>query len=250
MKIAVALRTCDSVFNYWNSTRMVAATKAEIVLTCLQSLVKSIKNSHHEIVFSIHDDSSSNETINKIAKVCTDLNLPVDLYNCEKLKNFQSQYNWITHRDCDYVYCVEDDYLHRTNAIDSMADMCEYMKEFFPGEYAVYPFNNPHRYNSFDMLYPSYVIKGTDQYWRSSFHSTHTFFMSKQAFNKYNDIMKFQAHEWPSLEAVEDKTINKVWQTQEVRLLSPLNSLAFHLADTTQEDTLTNWRQLWDENQL
>ena len=250
MKIAVALRTCDSVFNYWNGPRIVDATKAEVILTCLRSLVRSIKNSHHEVVFSIHDDNSSEETIAEIANICTQLAVPVDFYNCAKLKNFQSQYDWITQQECDYVYCVEDDYLHRNNAIDGMTDMCEYMKGFFAGEYAVHPFNNPHRYNSFDMLYPSYIIKGTDQYWRSLFHSTHTFFMSKTAFTKYDEVMKFQACTWPSLEATEDKTINNIWQSQEIRLLSPLSSLAFHLADPSQEDILTDWREIWNENLL
>jgi dimeric dUTPase (all-alpha-NTP-PPase superfamily) len=248
MKLAIAIRTCDSVLNYWNTKRVVKANKPEIVLTCLHSLLKSIALSKHSIKFSIHDDSSSSHTIEQMAKMCTKFNVSVDFYNCDKLKNFVSQYNWIKEQDCEYLYCVEDDYLHRQNAIDSMVDMCDYMKDFFPGEYAIYPFNNPHRYNSFDMLYPSYIIKGKDQYWRSSFHSTHTFFISKKSFDDYDNIMKFQSHAWPSLEATEDKTINNIWKEQRVRLLSPLNSLSFHLADETQEDKLTNWQEIWKEN--
>jgi hypothetical protein len=46
----------------------------------------------------------------------------------------------------------------------------------------------------------------------------------------------------------EDKTINNIWKEQRVRLLSPLNSLSFHLADETQEDKLTNWQEVWKEN--
>jgi hypothetical protein len=60
--------------------------------------------------------------------------------------------------------------------------------------------------------------------------------------------MKFQSYAWPSLEATEDKTINNIWKEQRVRLLSPLNSLSFHLADETQEDKLTNWQEIWKEN--
>lgn len=248
MKVAIALRTCDSVANYWNTERAVKATKPEIVLTCLNSLAKSIKLSKHEIIFSIHDDNSSATTIKQIANICINFNIKTDFYNCEKLSNFKSQYRWVEHQECDYIYCVEDDYLHTTNAIDNMVEICEHMQTFLPGEYAVYPFNNPHRYNSSDMLYPSYIIRGKDRYWRSSFHSTHTFFISKNIFLKNKKIMEFQAYEWPSLNAIEDNTINKIWREQEVRLLCPLNSIAYHLADKTQEDDLNDWKKIWEDN--
>ena len=122
------------------------------------------------------------------------------------------------------------------------------MNEFNPGDYAVFPFNCPHRYASFQELYPSYIVKGSTQYWRSCYHSTHTFFISKKAFTRYDDIMREQAYTWATNAAIEDTTINKVWKDQEVIMFTPLESLAYHLADKTQEDTIYNWRQLWSDN--
>lgn len=250
MKIAIATRPCDSKFNMWNSTRIVDADKPTIVLTCFHSLVKSIKASKYDVTLSIHDDHSSRETLTKFSEICEKYGINFELYHCESLGNFASQYEWMKKQEADYYYCVEDDYLHRECAIDEMVDMCEHMREFFPGDYAVYPFNSPHRYHSFDMLYPSYIIKGKTQYWRSALHSTHTFFINRKSFLEYDDIMKFQAYNWPKPESFEDKTINNIWHEQNVRLLSPLTSLAFHLADETQEENLFDWKKLWNDNLL
>lgn len=250
MKIAVAIRTCGLVYSYWKNSnnRIVDVDKETIVLTCLNSLLKSIKSSKHEIVFSIHDDSSSDEILDVMGKLCEKYGIHGELINLGKLGNFKSQYEWVKKQNCDYVYCLEDDYLHQESAIDDMADMVTALKEFNPGDYAVFPFNCPHRYASFTMLYPSYVVKGPNQYWKSSFHSTHTFFISKQAFAHYDSIMREQAYTWAENGAFEDTTINKIWHEQNVMLFTPLQSLAFHIADNTQEDTFFDWKKLWNDN--
>jgi hypothetical protein len=60
--------------------------------------------------------------------------------------------------------------------------------------------------------------------------------------------MKEQAYTWATNAALEDTTINKVWKEQQVMMFTPLESLAYHLADKTQEDPFNNWQQLWSEN--
>jgi hypothetical protein len=183
-----------------------------------------------------------------MGELCQRFDIRGELIESGKHNNFKTQYEWIKRQDCDYAYCVEDDYLHDPTSLAEMVSVCEHMKEFFPGEYAVFPFNSPHRYKSPDALYPSYIIRGATRYWRSSLHSSHTFFVSKGTFDEYDHIMRSQAYHWPDLSAVEDQTINKIWHDQKVRLLCPMDSLAWHLADTTQEDTLGNWKQHWAEN--
>jgi len=250
VKIAIALRTCGSVYNYWTGrdNRIVNADKETILLTCLNSLLSSIRACNHEVIFSIHDDSSSDELIAKMGALCEKHGVSGNLINSDKLGNFKSQYEWIKQQDCDYVYCVEDDYLHTRHAIQEMIDMLSHLKDMNPGEYAIFPFNCPHRYASFQNLYPSYVVKGPTGYWRSCVHSTHTFFISKEMFTYYDDVMKEQAYTWATNGALEDSTINKIWHEQKVMMFTPLESVAYHLADSSQEDTFYNWKTLWDEN--
>jgi hypothetical protein len=248
MKLSIALRTCSGSFNYWNSDRIVNVDKETIILTCLNSLLKSLVNFQNSFSFSIHDDSSNQDVLDRMKNLCDEHKVDVEIINSGKFNNFKTQYEWCKNQECEYVYCVEDDYLHTINALTEMIDMCDYVKKIMPNDYAIYPFNSPHRYNSIDMLYPSYVLKGKTQYWRSSFHSSHTFLVSKKSFNEFDDIMRYQAYNWPSLNAVEDKTINLLWQKHNVRLLTPISHCAIHLADKTQEDTLYDWEKLWKDN--
>jgi len=249
MKIAVALRTCGAVFNHWGHTsRLGSDDKSTVILTCLHSLLAAIKSSEHEVVFSIHDDSSSDNLIRCMGQLCQRFDVRGELIDSGKHNNFKTQYEWIKKQGYDYAYCVEDDYLHRPESLKEMANMCEHMRDFFPGDYAVSPFNNPHRYNDPNLFYTSYILKGSTCYWRSSLHSAHTFFVSKTTFDEYDHVMRAQAYHWPDLSAVEDNTINTIWHEQKTRLICPLDSLAWHMADGSQEDTLGDWKHHWVEN--
>lgn len=253
MQIAIGLRTCSSVENYWNTQRFVNASKSTLILTCLNSLLKSIKRcilDGHYVQFSIHDDNSDNETIDKMMDLCFEHGIPVEFFYTDKHRNFMSQYEWLQQQKFDYAYCVEDDYLHKEYALTDMINMCQNMRELvkLDGDFAVYPFNNPHRYNSFEMMYPSFILEGEKCYWRSILHSTHTFFVPKIAWDKYNEIMKYQADVWPSNDCFEDNTINKIWHEQFIKLICPMDSLAYHLADDSQKDRFGNWKILWERN--
>lgn len=250
MRIAYPIRTCDSVYNFWNSTRIVGCDKAAIVTTCVNSLLKSIASFDHEPIISFHDDNSSHQTLDMIQELCHNYNLKYEIINTEPKHNFISQYEWLVNQEFDYAYCVEDDYLHRKNAIYDMVEMISSLKFVQPIDYAIYPFNNPHRYASFEALYPSYIVKGSNQYWRSLFHSTHTFFISKKCFVDNIDVMRNQAYNWHINGSFEDRTINNVWRKQDTMLFCPMDSLAYHIADCSQEDKLSDWHTLWDENNV
>lgn len=242
--IAIALRTCDSSFSFWDEgTRFVDASKSEITLTCLKSLKAAIDKCNHDVRLSVHDDTSSQETIDQIHNI---LGPGFEFINSGKRNNFVTQYDWLKKQECDYIYMVEDDYLHKENSLNEMIDFIQYMKSFVNDdhEYAVFPFNNPHRYVSVQSIYPSIIIKKDCEYWRSSFHSTHTFLAPRLIFDVYDNIMQKQAYEWAFNASVEDKTINNVWQEQYIRLMTPLNSLVYHLADSSQE--VEGWKEIWD----
>lgn len=250
MRIAYPIRTCDSVYNFWQSQRFIMVDKPTITTTCINSLLKSIASFDHEPIISFHDDNSSQQTLDTIQELCHQYKLKYEIFHTEPKQNFISQYNWIIDQDFDYVYCVEDDYLHREKCMHDMVEMIQFLNYIMPKDYAIYPFNNPHRYSSFEQLYPSYIVKGPNQYWRSIFHSTHTFFVSKQCFVDNIDIMRVQAHNWHINGSVEDDTINHVWRKQDTMLFCPMDSLAYHIADESQEDNFTDWKSLWNQNTL
>lgn len=248
-RVAIAIRTCGTVYNYWGQKRIVDADKPTIMLTCLNSIFKSIKASRYDIVLSIHDDSSTEEQKFMMRNMLKHYDLPHEFIDSGIKNNFKTQYHWLKKQDCDYFYMLEDDYLHVENALDDMLDMCEYMKDFWPGEYAVFPMNHPHRYHSPGAMNPSYVIKGPKGYWRSAFHTTATFLISRWGIERYDSALKEQAYMWEINGAPEDQIINKVWQEQEVRLMYPMNSLAWHISDESNRDTLSDWQKVWNDNE-
>lgn len=246
MKIAIALRTCDHTLNSWGARRFIEVDKQTLLLTCLNSLLKSITKTKHEVIFSIHDDNSSQQTLDHIDLLCKKYNVPYELHKTEKMGNFRSQYDWLTKQTANFFYCVEDDFLHEEYIFDEMIDMHNYLKIFVNQEgvdYAVYPWNSPQRYDFFGRMYPVMLFKNKDKYWRSDLQSTHTFFVTKQTFDLYEDIMKFQAYNWPDKKAWDDKTICQIWQEQITRLVVPLESLAYHMSDTDLPETTTLWKE-------
>lgn len=250
MKIAVALRTCDSVYNSWNIIRGLEADKTTILLTCLNSLLDAISNTNHEFVFSIHDDTSSEIALKHIDILCQKYKIPYEIFHTGKLGNFKSQYEWVKKQDYDFVYCVEDDFLHRPQVFNEMLDMYAYLKEFVNQtgiDYGFYPWNTPQRYEDFNFMYPVMLFKHKNKYWRSDLQSTHTFFVTKDTFEKYDTIMRQQAYNWPKKEAWDDKTICKVWQEQITRLVVPMDSLAYHLSDTDLSESETLWKEYYYE---
>lgn len=59
--------------------------------------------------------------------------------------------------------------------------------------------------------------------------------------------MKINAYSW-SERVEEDKAINLFWNMGKVRLLCPMNSLAWHIADNTHEDKINDWKSVWNNN--
>jgi len=248
-KVAIALKTCGTVYNLWGEKRIVDADKPTIMFTCLNSVLRTIAASRHEIIFSIHDDSSTEEQKTLMRKMVNHYNIECEYIDSGKKNNFKTQYHWLKEQDCDYVYLLEDDYLHIDTAIDDMVDMCEHMKVFWPGDYAVFPMNHPHRYHSVGAMNPSYVIRGPKGYWRSAFHTTATVFMSKWAADKYDSVLKEQAYMWEINGAPEDQIINRIWREQETRLMYPMETIAWHISDESNRDTLGDWQKVWNDNE-
>lgn len=250
MKIAIALRTCDGILNHWNVKRCVDANKSTLLLTCLNSLLSAIINTKHEVIFSIHDDTSSEKTLTEVNFLCKKYGVNYELIHSGKLGNFKSQYEWIKRRTYDFVYCVEDDFLHRETIFNDLIDMYQYLQEFVnhPGtDYGFFPWNPPHRYDFFPRMYPVMLFKYKNKYWRSDLQSTHTFFVTKNTFDSNDKYMRQQSYLWPAKEGLEPDTICKVWQEQVTRLVVPLESLAYHLSDSEMPEIDELWKKYYYE---
>lgn len=247
MKIAIALRSCGSVLNFWEP-RFVTDNKSTIIMTCLNSLLKTLSNSKHEILLSIHDDTSSENLKEKMKNLIKQFEINYQWFDTGKRGNFKSQYEWSRKQNFDFIYLVEDDWLHTDFALNDMIDFMNDIKSFDFGEYAIFPMNCPIRYVSPKSLYPCYVVKGKKDYWRTIQHSTATCFLDKNTIITHDDILRQQAYAWEYDGAKEDDYINNLWKR--VRLFCPIKTLAWHISDEPNKDTINDWKSVWLKNYI
>ncbi len=65
-------------------------------------------------------------------------------------------------------------------------------------------------------------------------------------FDKYRNHFDDAAEWLHKTDWVEDKTINQVWNKEDVMLFSPIPSLALHLMDESGKDPYINFEEFWD----
>jgi hypothetical protein len=230
--------------------RYIKCTKHELVNQCVSSLVDSINTVQgHQVELVILDDNSAPEALADIKTIASKCKFP---YTVESVKGGTGNgytmglvYNIVENLAKDLWYHVEDDYLHYPEAIHDMIDTVDH----FEGKLGQYTAVNPHddawRYKY--EIYPSYILHGPYRHYRTVKHTTYTCLASKALFNKYrnhfNDVVTMTVNKE---DYVENKSINLVWQKEDVTLLSPIPGLAFHIMDESGRDPYIDIDELWD----
>ena len=83
--------------------------------------------------------------------------------------------------------------------------------------------------------------------YRTVKHTTYTCLASKAIYDKYRDhfqnvvTMTINKEDY-----VENKSINLVWQQEDVILMSPIPGLAFHIMDESGKDPYVDIDELWN----
>ena len=124
-------------------------------------------------------------------------------------------------KNCDdLVYFVEDDYLHKRDAIEEMIFAYEKISSQLNRELILCPSDYPYLYNS---LEKSYVFLGNKYHWRSIEETLCTFLTSKTLINKYFD-------EFTSTSKKEhypfEKPFHNIYKKE--LCISPMPALATH----------------------
>jgi hypothetical protein len=96
-------------------------------------------------------------------------------------------------------------------------------------------------------IYPSFLLHGTYRHYRTVKHTTYTCLASKKIYDKYRnhfqDVVKLTAQK---ADYVENKSINLVWNKDDVALFSPIPGLAFHVMDESGRDPYVDIDELWN----
>ena len=270
----IILRTCASVNMLTQSKkRIFKSPKKDYSLKTLKSLINSINNNKKifqniNIKLTIIDHNSGNQVIKKFKKLLKNQffkseiqRLNINFYK-RKIKKINQQGNKVSNnqisnmsninqslnigKNCeDLVYFVEDDYLHKTNAIEEMILSYERISSQLGKELIMCPTDYPYLYNKLDN---TKIILGNNTHWRSIDETLCTFLTSKKIINKYfNKFISACEYEHYPFE----KPFHDIYKRE--LCISPMPALATHFTNINSIYGLSpfiNYEKLWKENKI
>ena len=270
----IILRTCASVNMLTQSKkRIFKSPKQNYSLKTLKSLINSINNSKKilkniKVKVTIIDHNSDNKVIEKFKKLLKKqffkneiLKLDLDLYK-KKIKKINQKGKIVTNnqisnmsninqslnlgKNCDdLVYFVEDDYLHKKNAIEEMLFSYERISTQIGRELIMCPADYPYLYSKIEN---SKIILGNNCHWRSVEESLCTFLTSKKLINKHfkKFVSACEFEHYPF-----EKPFHDIYKKE--LCISPMPALAVHFTNINSIyglSPLINYEELWEENKI
>lgn len=221
--INVILRTCDRVQAFSGNRLRDFGSKIEVMKKCTTSLRNSINNfinSGGSCNFIVVDDHSSVEMVDYLKSLNPDLFICLD--GTGNGESFGKCVDLA--KECrGLVLLIEDDYLLKLEAIQSMVDSHLKIKNELGIEPCIYPSDYPDRYKK---LEPSYITLGIDRHYRSITSTTCTFMYDASIFKEFEKQLKVFCDYGKKPGITEANSVNLVYN--KYICFSPIPSLAEH----------------------
>jgi hypothetical protein len=270
----IILRTCASVNMLTQSKkRIFKSLKDEYSLRTLKSIINSINN--NKIIFkninlklTIIDHNSKKKIIKKFEKLLKKQffkseikSLDINYYK-QKIKRINQQGKKVTDnqisnmsninqslhlaKNCDdLVYFVEDDYIHKVDAIEEMIFTYERISSQIGKELILCPADYPYLYTK---LQNSRILLGNKYHWRSIDESLCTFLTSKRLVKKHfkKFVSACEKEHYPF-----EKPFHDIYKKE--LCISPMPALAVHYTNINSIyglSPLINYKKLWEKNKL
>ena len=270
----IIIKTCTSInLVTQNKKRIFEKNKSDYTFRTINSLINSLNFSKNflkdiDIKIYIIDDNSKKEDLEKMCKIIAKINIKFEIINLdlEKFKQIKvlnknnpaieknmratmasilTSFNIAKEKSNDLVYFVEDDYIHKKEAIIEMVSTYEKIATELDRELFLCPVDYPYLYKKLDN---SNILIGNNYHWRTINESLLTFLTSKDLINKYwNELLLMAENEHSPFET----PLHKIYEKE--LCLSPIPSLAMHCTNVNSIFGLSpnmNWKKLWDENEI
>lgn len=147
----------------------------------------------------------------------------------------------------DFVYFVEDDYLHEQSALLEMYRSYRiFARNLGRSNIGLFPVDQ-HEYYLPHAIHPSRIVPGSARHWRTNTHTTSTFFVPYSLLTtQWEWFIKNPESEHTSpIGMTEEGSINVVWQ-EHATLFTPIPTLAYHVHGESQMPPFSTWEKLWD----
>ena len=260
-QLDIVLRTCEfTQVHPDRGSRFIDCDKTMLIKKCFKSLINSITQaaSLADIHLYIIDDSSSNLLLDYMHDATVNLNcniisLSTPGYNYSALKQFEI----LKDHGREWVYSVEDDYLHYPEAIGQMIVMAQRFQSMTnTPNIAIRPDDDVFSYsaNNSHSQRPSRILLGNDRHWRTANNTHNTLFTTVDVVKRYWEVFAALAKFYNILPINEDNSINLLWNdgvtvNGPVPLFSPIPTLALHISQGN-EPMFYDYQKLWDQIEI
>lgn len=251
-KLDILFRSCDRVNCFSGGKRLVEASKQEIILRSLNSLIDSIWSARCKSIYkfpeytiTVVDDGSSSETIDRMLSLMDTRGVSGEIVSVDGQGNgdsLKTTYEWAKRNAEDLIFFIEDDYLHKPEMMWEMNQFF-YICKHRPGmdHLVLHPCDYPDRYTR--ALYKSWILLGHSRHWRSIQHTTCTFMLHKSTLLEHWDKYMAFTEYGKKPGVTEDNTINLVYRT--VPCFSPMPTLSVHLQYKSVMSPYIDWKSMW-----
>lgn len=240
--LQVILRTHDQG-NVHQARRIVDVPKKEVVRRCLLSLNEAVQNLGMPSEVRVFDDHSSKETLALLDSFGWGVE---SLYQTGN--NASMEHAFLAAKACkdDLVYLIEDDFLHFPNALREMVALYYTAQGNGIPQPAVYPYDDFDNYDPPSNIQPTNIVFSRGRHWRTNTYSTCSVLTSPKVFADFWPLWYNMAtrYERDNGFTHEGTTINRIWQSGDVTLFTPIPSLAIHMNENQPPGVA--WRNLWD----
>lgn len=256
-KLNVCLRTClRDDRNMDKTTRLTNESIVETTYRCIQSLVASLNQATTKCPgLTIHlvclEDHSDPHYVKKIKSLLKPLTCSWELKTTTTRgqgPSLHEQFSMARASQDTLWYFVEDDYLHKREAIAEMIEFYQIIYNVTGSHLMIHPQEHENLYKSY---YPSYILAGPHRHWRTTSDATHVFLTHSEVVQTYWDYFENTKHVGNYKKrklGSEAKTTNNIFQ--HIPGVSPLPGLACHLQFDFTIAPFFDWKTLWEENQV
>ena len=251
--LTVIYRSCTNVnMLTQNKKRLFDKEKSEYTFRSLNSIILSLN--HAKIFFPridfdivVIDYNSKRNDLNKINEQLSKSNLKNSIISLD-INQFKNNINKslliAKEQSKDLVYFVEDDYLHKLEAMKEMIFAYERISSQINRELILCPTDYPYLYTKID---PTNIFLGSTKHWRTVGETLCTFFTSKSMlekhWEKFISMCKFEHYPF-------EKPLHEIYKLE--YCLSPIPSLAFHFTNINSIFGLSpnaDWKKIWNDNE-
>ena len=246
-KIEYTLRTINSLINSCHEAlKIFNNLKINLIITDdnstennLQRIKQAVQNANFDTkIINIDKDEYRNE-INKN----DEHGKPISEAMISNMRNIFKSINLTKEVANDLVYFVEDDYLHKNEAITEMLFAYEKISSQLNKEIFLCPADYPYLYSKADN---TKIFIGNQRHWRTVKETLITFLTSKKMILQYFEYFKSMStlRQHPM-----EKKLHEIYEKE--YCLSPIPSLAMHSTNINSAYGIPpnyEWIKNWEDN--